>query len=369
MMLVEDYLDAIALLLPRAQREDIVAELRELVLSRIEAREAELGRSLTESEIEAVLREIGHPIVVAARYREGPQHLVGPMLYPYWLFAVKLAVTVQLVVAGIVFLVRGFASGDFAPAFGQAIGAGLSGAMTLIGMITAAAWLIERRKVHIGYLDSWRVRDLKLLRLGAWGEDWREEWLGWTDGSASRQRGWRGSPGAEALGQLVGLSVFLLWWIGLLQFGIRVDMAALPEIGVDPGPLAHLDLAALKAMLFWPVIAILLLSVARAIAPLAGPAARPAQGLLDIGLGAAELTMAAWIWFDSPFSAAVRVSSLAEIIERMRAAEGAPLAPILTVCVLVFTAFGVGRILNGLWTLALPRRRNGASASLAAADS
>src|SRR5579875_1893492 len=99
MDLVEDYLHFVALLLPRAQREDIVAELRDTILTRIEAREAELGRKLTPDETEQVLREIGHPLLVAARYREGPQHLVGPALYPYWAFAVKLALTIVAALA------------------------------------------------------------------------------------------------------------------------------------------------------------------------------------------------------------------------------------------------------------------------------
>src|SRR4051812_42076123 len=87
MDLGEEYLRAVSLLLPQEQAEDIIAELRDTILSRIEAREAELGRPLSEAETEEVLREIGHPLVVAARYREGPQHVVGPALYPYWAFA------------------------------------------------------------------------------------------------------------------------------------------------------------------------------------------------------------------------------------------------------------------------------------------
>ena len=67
MDLVNEYLRAVAALLPKAQRDDIVAELRDTILTRIEEREADLGRPLTDDEIEAVLREVGHPVVVAAR--------------------------------------------------------------------------------------------------------------------------------------------------------------------------------------------------------------------------------------------------------------------------------------------------------------
>ena len=83
--LTERYLRAVAAQLPAAKREDIVAELRDLILSRVEAREEDLGRLLTDEEKEAILHEIGHPLIVAARYRKGPDSLIGPELFPYWL--------------------------------------------------------------------------------------------------------------------------------------------------------------------------------------------------------------------------------------------------------------------------------------------
>ena len=161
MKLIDEYLRTVGILLPRAQRDDIIAELRDTILSRIEAREEELGRALTDDETEAVLREIGHPLVVAARYREGPQHVVGPTLYPYWLFAVKVACAIQLFISVIVLFAHTVASGNFNQALGQAIGTGISGLLVLIGLATAAAWLFERQKLSVSYFDRWRVRDLR----------------------------------------------------------------------------------------------------------------------------------------------------------------------------------------------------------------
>ena len=69
--LVDRYLGAVAALLPKASRQDIVAELRDLIVNRVEEREAALGRLLDKRETEALLREIGHPIAVAGRY--GPR--------------------------------------------------------------------------------------------------------------------------------------------------------------------------------------------------------------------------------------------------------------------------------------------------------
>ena len=78
MDIIERYLEAVAAQLPTEDREDIVAELRDLILSRVEAREEELGRTLSDEEKEAILHEIGHPLIVAARYRKGPDSLIGP---------------------------------------------------------------------------------------------------------------------------------------------------------------------------------------------------------------------------------------------------------------------------------------------------
>jgi hypothetical protein len=47
MDLLDRYLAAVAALLPKTQREDIVAELRDTLLNQMEEKEAELGRPLT----------------------------------------------------------------------------------------------------------------------------------------------------------------------------------------------------------------------------------------------------------------------------------------------------------------------------------
>ncbi|MGZ3404354.1 MAG: HAAS signaling domain-containing protein, partial [Phenylobacterium sp.] len=194
MDLVNEYLRAVAALLPKAQRDDIIAELRDTILTRIEEREGDLGRPLSDDEVEAVLREVGHPVVVAARYAEGPQHVVGPTLYPYWLFAVKAAIALQVIVAVIVIIVHTLTWDNFSLALGQAIGSAVTGTLVLIGAATCAAWFIERRGARIDYLDKWRVRDLRYLEMVAWDlRTWREWFVRHTrdphaDGRRERRR-------------------------------------------------------------------------------------------------------------------------------------------------------------------------------------
>jgi len=81
MELIQRYLQAVKFLLPRAQQDDIVKELSEDIRSRMEDKEAELARPLNEIDQAAILKQYGHPLIVASRYRQPPfQHLIGPVL-------------------------------------------------------------------------------------------------------------------------------------------------------------------------------------------------------------------------------------------------------------------------------------------------
>ena len=65
--LVEHYLLQLQTFLPAKQRDDIAAELRESIRSTVEDREREVGRALTDDELNAVLQGFGHPMLVAGR--------------------------------------------------------------------------------------------------------------------------------------------------------------------------------------------------------------------------------------------------------------------------------------------------------------
>lgn len=84
MELIDRYLQAVRFALPRSQRDDIVQELKDSLLSQIEEREAALGRALTEDEQVDLLRKMGSPMQLASRYRD-QQGLIGPTVLPiYW---------------------------------------------------------------------------------------------------------------------------------------------------------------------------------------------------------------------------------------------------------------------------------------------
>ena len=88
MELLDRYLFAVSKHLPQARREDLIAELKDNLLSQIEDEEASLGRPLTTDEIAEVLRKHGRPLLVALQYLP-QQHLIGrrpvhllPLLHP-----------------------------------------------------------------------------------------------------------------------------------------------------------------------------------------------------------------------------------------------------------------------------------------------
>ena len=89
MELLDRYLHAVRKRLPGKPRDDIVAELRDILLTQIEAEETSRGRRLSEDEIAAMLKRFGRPMTVAARYGAS-NYLIGPALYPAYLASLKL---------------------------------------------------------------------------------------------------------------------------------------------------------------------------------------------------------------------------------------------------------------------------------------
>ncbi|MEP7355798.1 MAG: hypothetical protein ABI847_01000 [Anaerolineales bacterium] len=102
--LLDNYLKAVKTFLPRSQQDDIVQELSDDILSRVEAQSAQLGRPLTEPEQEAILKQVGNPVLVAGRYHPNHQRvafgveLIGPMLFP--LYIRVLGISLALIVVG-----------------------------------------------------------------------------------------------------------------------------------------------------------------------------------------------------------------------------------------------------------------------------
>lgn len=107
MELLDRYLEAVKKYLPWQRQDDIVAELRANLESQLEDKEEELGRPLTNDEAAQWLKQMGPPIHVASRYQ--PQRsLIGPTLFPFYLYVLQLALTWTLAIYSIVMVVQAF---------------------------------------------------------------------------------------------------------------------------------------------------------------------------------------------------------------------------------------------------------------------
>jgi multisubunit Na+/H+ antiporter MnhC subunit len=110
--LLDRYIHAIkmTLLLPPDEMEDIVSEVRSNLESQVDDQARALGRELRPEEVSALLKQHGHPLKVALRYREKPvRSLISPALFPLYWFTLRailvLWMTIRLIV--LVFALQG----------------------------------------------------------------------------------------------------------------------------------------------------------------------------------------------------------------------------------------------------------------------
>jgi hypothetical protein len=161
MELLDRYLQAVRFWLPKAQQQDIIAELSSDLHSQIDDRETELGRPLNNAELEVLLRRCGSPILVASRYRPQTQ-LIGPALFPIYEFVLKLVllwilVPVFIVIVGPAMILS--AANRWA--------AGLETWSTLwsalfvaAGVITLIFAILERTQAKLQLFEKWDLRSL-----------------------------------------------------------------------------------------------------------------------------------------------------------------------------------------------------------------
>lgn len=161
MELLDRYLQAVRFWLPKAQQQDIIAELSSDLHSQIDDRETELGRPLDNAELEVILRKCGSPILVASRYRPQTQ-LIGPALFPIYLFVLKVVllwilVPVFVVIVGPAMIVP---ATNRVAAFFETWGT-LSYAMFVAAaVITLVFAIIERTQARLHLFEKWSMQSL-----------------------------------------------------------------------------------------------------------------------------------------------------------------------------------------------------------------
>lgn len=149
MNLIDRYVAEVGKNLPLLNgREDIEKELKSTLEDMLEDRAKSSGLKRDEAlEIE-VLKEYGSPQKVAATYNPHP-YLIGPKMFPLYLFVLKIVLTVvvsvMLVLAGVQAVTdTPFMGADFVKIIGQGLGSALSAAIAAFGNVTLVFVILER---------------------------------------------------------------------------------------------------------------------------------------------------------------------------------------------------------------------------------
>jgi hypothetical protein len=221
MEFLDRYLQAVRFWLPRAQQNDIIAELGDDLRSQMEDRESELGRPLNEDEMVAILQKMGHPMRVAARYQP-QQSLIGPVLFPIYKFVLKIVTVAYLVPWLLVWIgITIFNPSHHAdtPLLAALTGwaAMWSNIFFILGLITLIFAVLERVQAHVPDLHKWDPR--KLPRMV--------------------QRKQQRVSRVESIFSLVFSIIYVIWWLSLPHYGILVFGAVTPIFSVNPALRAY----------------------------------------------------------------------------------------------------------------------------------
>ncbi|MGZ3272993.1 MAG: hypothetical protein ACXWKY_10530 [Caulobacteraceae bacterium] len=252
MNLVDRYVAAIGRELPPKIATEIAAELKDVLLSKIEDRESELGRPMTDKEIEQMLLDFGHPMIVAGGYRK-TQYLIGPELFPMWVATMRMVLMIGGAIALVGFVVNAAATNSTpVAALQRALQAFWPLFIWVFGVVTLVFAFNERMGKYQFKLN-WTPRQLPPVRS-------------------------RGRKRFNLMAEIGMGLVVLLWWTGLLRF--RAWLPAPPAIDVH--------LAATWAPFYVPVIVYILAEIAIDLLALA----RPGWGRLNAGLSLAKYAAA-----------------------------------------------------------------------------
>lgn len=149
MNLIDRYVTEVGKNLPLLKgREDIEKELRSTLEDMLEDRAEQVGRPRDEAMEIELLKEYGSPQKVAATYNPQP-YLIGPRMFPFFLFVLKLVVTVVVTVLLVLTGIRAvtdspFMGADFVNIVGQGLSGIVSAVITAFGIIVLVFTILER---------------------------------------------------------------------------------------------------------------------------------------------------------------------------------------------------------------------------------
>lgn len=167
MNILNAYLEETRQHLPLKNRDDIIAEIRSVLMDMIEERNPNPGSTPDETTVKAVLSAYGSPRKVAQQYSLH-QHLIGPQIYPVYLQVLKIVLIVitAINILGLtIAIISGSAAenGIFLTAF-ETVGGLFSSLFITFGIVTLSFTLIERfapQEWQAEFEDDWSPDELE----------------------------------------------------------------------------------------------------------------------------------------------------------------------------------------------------------------
>jgi len=160
MQMIDNYLFSLENYLPENIRQEVREELESSILDQVEDKQASLGRQLTGDELEELLKNIGHPMRVAAAYLP-KQQLIGPDYFPAYKRALEIGMAI---VVGIVILLSlpsiftvQSVIGSTIKIFAQTLYTGTY----VFALITIIFYLMEKHGASLDKIYAWSPKDLK----------------------------------------------------------------------------------------------------------------------------------------------------------------------------------------------------------------
>jgi hypothetical protein len=235
MDLLNRYLQAVRFWLPNAQKDDIIAELSEDLRAQIEEKEAGLGRPITAAELEALLQQLGRPVLVANRYL--PQrHLIGPVLFPIYVFVLKVVGAFYVVPSMVVWAGLIVIDPRYHGAIGLAWGWFWMATLTAIGVVTVVFAVLEQVQTKSAFLERWDPAKLPAVR------DTRR------------------IPRSASTVEIVVNTAFCGWWIAAMRSPLVLNL-----------PTVQVLLAAVWTVFFWSFLVVAVSNIALAAVNLLHP--------------------------------------------------------------------------------------------------
>lgn len=161
MELIDRYLQSVKSMLPKKEQDDVIRELSDEILSQVEEKEAALGRPLKEDEQVGLLKQLGHPMMLASRYRK-QRYLIDPSIFAIYWIVLRLVLIVTLLGMSIA-AVAVAATGQ---GLGKAIGILVQYpfvALSVFAWVTLVFVILDIVQVKLNFFAKWDPRTLPKL--------------------------------------------------------------------------------------------------------------------------------------------------------------------------------------------------------------